>query len=215
MSMHRTIGISLACLMVSAGAIAKTPESKSSHHSSHFQSAKVANSVERSHEGRTALCGADHIRSHGRPEQNSYADAPSSEGGGGLADAYTGPVHPVGQMQVGTAAWYDWVGSRTASGEILDSVTATAAHRSLPLLSYAKVTNLDTGRSVIVKINDRGPGRRRFIIDLSPRAAKAIDIIRTGIAAVIVEPVSIGAGPAGGAAPKVAVFQSSGTAAIQ
>lgn len=210
MSMHR-VGVSLACLMISTGAIAETPESKSSHHPSHFQSAKVAKSVERAHKARTALCGADHSRS----EQNSYADAPSSGGGGGLADAYIGPVRPVGQMQVGTAAWYDWVGSRTASGEILDSVTATAAHRSLPLLSYARVTNLDTGRSVIVKINDRGPGRRRFIIDLSPRAAKAIDVIRTGIAAVIVEPVSVGAGPAGGAAPKVAVFQSSGAAAIQ
>jgi rare lipoprotein A len=65
------------------------------------------------------------------------------------------------------------------------------------------VTNLDTGRSVIVKINDRGPWRRRFIIDLSPRAAEAIDVIRTGIAAVIVEPVIVGP------APSVAAYQTS------
>ena len=98
-------------------------------------------------------------------------------------------------MEIGTAAWYNWVGSRTASGEILDWVTPTAAHRSLPLASYAKVTNLDTGRVVIVKINDRGPYRRRFIIDLSPRAAEEIGVIRSGIAAVTVEPLAAGRAP--------------------
>jgi rare lipoprotein A len=117
-------------------------------------------------------------------------------------------------MEVGTAAWYNWVGARTASGEILDTVTATAAHRSLPLASYARVTNLDTGRSVVVKINDRGPWRRRFIIDLSPRAAEAIDVIRTGVAAVIVEPVTPEPGPTD-AKTTVAVSQSWGTAAVQ
>jgi rare lipoprotein A len=84
------------------------------------------------------------------------------------------------------------VGSRTASGEILDWVTPTAAHRSLPLASYARVTNLDTGRAVVVKINDRGPYRRRFIIDLSPRAAEQIGVVRSGIAAVSVEPLAGG-----------------------
>jgi rare lipoprotein A len=100
-----------------------------------------------------------------------------------------------GRTQVGKAAWYNWVGSRTASGEILDWVTPTAAHRSLPLASYAKVTNLDTGRAVIVKINDRGPYRRRFIIDLSPRAAEEIGVIGSGIAAVAVEPLAAGRAP--------------------
>jgi hypothetical protein len=79
------------------------------------------------------------------------------------------------------------VGYQTASGEILDTVTATAAHRSLPLASYARVTNLDNGRSVIVKINDRGPYTRGRIIDLSPRAADVLDIKRAGVAAVAVE----------------------------
>jgi rare lipoprotein A len=66
----------------------------------------------------------------------------------------------------GKAAWYNFVGGQTASGEILDSVTATAAHRSLPLASYAKVTDIDNGRSVVVKINDRGPYTRGRILDL-------------------------------------------------
>jgi rare lipoprotein A len=81
------------------------------------------------------------------------------------------------------------VGGRTASGEILDARTATAAHRFLPLASYAKVTNLDNGRSVIVKINDRGPYIRGRIIDLSPRAADALEMKRVGVAAVAVEPL--------------------------
>jgi hypothetical protein len=104
-------------------------------------------------------------------------------------------LYVAGRTQVGKAAWYNWVGSRTASGEILDWVTPTAAHRSLPLISYAKVTNLNTGRAVIVKINDRGPYRRRFIIDLSPRAAEEIGVIHSGIAAVAVEPLAAGRAP--------------------
>jgi rare lipoprotein A len=81
------------------------------------------------------------------------------------------------------------VSTRTASGELLDTVTPTAAHRSLPLASYAKVTNLDNSRSVIVKINDRGPYTRGRIIDLSPRAADSLDMKRAGVAAVVVEPL--------------------------
>jgi rare lipoprotein A len=101
------------------------------------------------------------------------------------------------------------VGSRTASGEILDTVTATAAHRSLPLTSYAKVTNLDNSRSVVVKINDRGPYTRGHIIDLSPRAADALDMKRAGVAPVVIEPLL------NLAAPVVAVFQTSGAAVAQ
>jgi rare lipoprotein A len=81
------------------------------------------------------------------------------------------------------------VGRPTASGEILDTVTATAAHRSLPLASFAKVTNLDNGRSVVVKINDRGPFTRGRILDLSPCAADVLDMKRAGVVAVVVEPL--------------------------
>jgi rare lipoprotein A len=101
----------------------------------------------------------------------------------------SGPVRVAGTNQFGKASWYDLVGSPTASGESLDTFTATAAHRSLPLASYAKVTNLDNRRSVIVKINDRGPYIRGRIIDLSPRAADVLEMKRAGVVAVVVEPL--------------------------
>jgi rare lipoprotein A (peptidoglycan hydrolase) len=110
----------------------------------------------------------------------------------------------------GKAAWYNFVGRQTASGEILDTVTATAAHRSLPLASYAKVTNLGNSRSVLVKINDRGPYTRGRILDLSPRAAEALDMKRVGVAAVAIEPVINQMAP-----PTLVVFQTSGTAVSQ
>jgi len=87
-------------------------------------------------------------------------------------------------------------------------VTPTAAHRTLPLSSYARVTHLDSGRSVIVKINDRGPWTRRFIIDLSPRAAGELNMRRAGVASVAIEPI-IAPAVAGGST--VATSRSSGT----
>jgi rare lipoprotein A len=75
----------------------------------------------------------------------------------------------------------------------------------LPLASFAKVINLDNGRSVIVKINDRGPFTRGRILDLSPRAADALDMKRAGVAAVVLEPL------VDQAAPIVAVFETSKT----
>jgi rare lipoprotein A len=119
------------------------------------------------------------------------------------------PVRAAGSSQFGKASWYDHVGNQTASGEILDTVTPTAAHRSLPLRSYAKVTNLDSGCSVIVKINDRGPYIRGRIIDLSPRAADALDMKRAGVAAVVIEPF------VDQAPPTVTAFQTAGTAVAQ
>ena len=205
MSVRRTIGISLASLVISAGATAKTPEPKISHHPSHFHSAKPERLAKWNHKAWIASCTQTR---HSHRVQQRYAGIPPAEAGGGPADEYLGQVHPIGRMEIGTAAWYNWVGGRTASGEILDAVTPTAAHRSLPLASHARVTNLDTGRSVIVKINDRGPWRRRFIIDLSPRAAEAIGVIRTGIAAVTVEPVAVWPSPTDAAVSKAAAFQT-------
>jgi rare lipoprotein A len=119
-------------------------------------------------------------------------------------------VAQTGTTLFGKAAWYNFVGKQTASGEILDTVTATAAHRSLPLASYAKVTNLGNGRSVVVKINDRGPYSRGRVLDLSPRAADALDMKRAGVAAVAIEPVVNQI-----ARPALVVFQTSGTAISQ
>jgi rare lipoprotein A len=100
-------------------------------------------------------------------------------------------MRAIGSRQIGRAVWYQLEGSRTASGERMDDSRATAAHRSLPLLSYARVTNLDNGRSVVVQINDRGPVSHRFIIDLSPRAAAEIGMIRSGVAKVAVQPLAL------------------------
>jgi rare lipoprotein A len=108
---------------------------------------------------------------------------------GGNPDPCCSQMRSTGISLVGKAAWYNLVGRHTATGETLDTVTATAAHRHLPLASYAKVTNLNNGRSVVVKINDRGPYTRGRILDLSPRAAGALDMKRVGVAAVAVEPL--------------------------
>ncbi len=99
-----------------------------------------------------------------------------------------------GNALEGKASYYasKFTGRRTASGERFDPAELTAAHRSLPLNSLAKVTDLNTGRSVVVRINDRGPHRGGRVIDLSPSAAREIGMIRRGIAQVAITPVDRG-----------------------
>ncbi len=89
----------------------------------------------------------------------------------------------------GTASWYgpDFHGRPTANGERYDMHGVSAAHRTMPLPSYARVTNLDNGRSIIVRVNNRGPFVRNRIIDLSTGTARALDFYRKGIARVRVE----------------------------
>jgi rare lipoprotein A len=91
--------------------------------------------------------------------------------------------------KVGAASWYGdaFHGRLTANGEIYDMTHLTAAHPTMPLPSYARVTNLKNGSSVIVRVNDRGPYARGRIIDLSKRAAEMLDYASTGIAKVKVE----------------------------
>lgn len=214
MPMRRTIGISLACLVISAGASAKTPDKSTSHQSAHPASTKPAKAEMRIGKSRPISC--ETVRRHGRTVTHHAArgrnrDAAFSsdvQQNGGPPDTYLGPSDAVARMEIGKAAWYNLVGAHTSSGELLDTVTATAAHRSLPLASYAKVTNLDSGRSVIVKINDRGPWTRGVIIDLSPRAADEIDVRRPGIAPVIVEPVAVRGAPVNDAKSTVTSAQS-------
>jgi rare lipoprotein A (peptidoglycan hydrolase) len=93
--------------------------------------------------------------------------------------------------QKGLASWYGkrFRGKRTASGTRFDPKQLTAAHRTLPLGSQAKVTCLKTGKSVIVTINDRGPFSAKRIIDLSRAAAKKLGMISSGVALVQVEPI--------------------------
>ncbi|MES2719938.1 MAG: septal ring lytic transglycosylase RlpA family protein [Pseudomonadota bacterium] len=95
----------------------------------------------------------------------------------------------VGRRQTGEASWYGpgFHGRKTASGEIFNMHALSAAHRTLPLPSYLRVTNTRNGMSVIVKVNDRGPYHGNRIIDLSYAAAKVLGIKGTGHVAL--EPV--------------------------
>ena len=86
--------------------------------------------------------------------------------------------HPARHLQSGLATWYGpgFHGRRTASGERFNANAMTAAHRSLPFGTKVRVTNAATGRSVVVRINDRGPFGRGKIIDLSRASAAAIGL---------------------------------------
>ena len=92
---------------------------------------------------------------------------------------------------LGQASWYgqEFASRRTASGAIFDPEKLTGAHRTLPLGTKVRVTNLHNGRSVLVTIIDRGPYRRRRAIDLSYGAARALGMVRRGIADVLIEPL--------------------------
>jgi hypothetical protein len=98
-------------------------------------------------------------------------------------------VSPVNNM--GRASWYGpgFVGKKTASGDIFDDNKLTAAHKTLPLGSKAKVTNLSNGRSVRVEINDRGPFVDGRIIDLSKAAAHELGMVEDGVVQVRVDPL--------------------------
>ena len=85
--------------------------------------------------------------------------------------------------QVGHASWYA-LRSRTANGEMMNPSALTAAHRSLPFGTRVLVENLSNGRSVVVRINDRGPFVRGRIVDLSLAAAKALGMAKDGVARV-------------------------------
>jgi len=92
-------------------------------------------------------------------------------------------------VHTGDASWYGpgFHGKKTASGEIFDQAKFTAAHRTFPLGSRARVTHLENGNSIEVEINDRGPYVAGRIIDLSRAAARALGIIQNGTARVRVE----------------------------
>ena len=90
--------------------------------------------------------------------------------------------------ETGRASWYALPGP-TASGEAMDETALTAAHPSLPLGTKVKVDNLANGRSVVVRINDRGPFTKNRIIDVSKGAAAELGMIKAGVARVRVSPV--------------------------
>ena len=120
----------------------------------------------------------------------------------GYASSRQGPVHTAafvedspapagGSQQSGLASWYGgqrWHGNRTTSGDTYDQDALTAAHANLPMGTRVRVTLVDSGRNVVVTINDR-PGTRRRIIDLSRAAARELGILERGVAMVTLNPL--------------------------
>jgi rare lipoprotein A len=102
------------------------------------------------------------------------------------------PREEPGYVEVGVASWYgaDFHGRLTANGEVYDLKGFTAAHRTLPLPSYVRVTNLENGRSMLVRVNDRGPFARDRIIDVSETVAGMLAFAEKGTARVKVEYVA-------------------------
>ena len=88
--------------------------------------------------------------------------------------------------ETGIASWYGptFYGHHTANGEMYDGNALTAAHKTLPMPVNVRVTNLENGKSLVVRVNDRGPYARGRIIDLSKRAAELLDVVETGTARV-------------------------------
>src|SRR6202030_802395 len=99
------------------------------------------------------------------------------------------PEEDVNYREEGLASWYgdDFHGRLTANGEVFDMASLTAAHPTLPMPCYARVTNLSNGKSLIVRVNDRGPYHGNRLIDVSNKAAELLEFKGNGVARVRVE----------------------------
>jgi rare lipoprotein A len=110
-----------------------------------------------------------------------------------LGKHYTPITTGLGFEQEGKASWYGqkFHGHKTANGEIFDMFALTAAHKTLPLPSFIKVSNLDNGKSAIVRVNDRGPFHGNRVLDLSYGAAKKLGYHKHGVARVKIEVIHV------------------------
>ena len=106
-----------------------------------------------------------------------------------LGETYRIMPDSAGYTDTGKASWYGkkFQGYKTSNGEIFDMYKMSAAHRTLPIPCYVRVTNLANGRSGVVRVNDRGPFHSERIMDLSYAAAVKLDMLRTGTALVKIE----------------------------
>ncbi|HEX3672695.1 MAG TPA: septal ring lytic transglycosylase RlpA family protein [Rhizomicrobium sp.] len=126
------------------------------------------------------------------PERITHGAVPPSAGIYKIGEPYQidgtwyYPREQPGYDETGVASWYGptFYGHHTANGEMYDGTQMTAAHRTLPMPVNVRVTNLENGRSVVVRINDRGPYAKGRIIDLSEAAARALDVTAKGTARV-------------------------------
>jgi rare lipoprotein A len=119
--------------------------------------------------------------------------AQSAEDAAGPLAAAPAPaeLRPAGSAQTGIASFYGprFTGRRMANGQRFDPHSDTIAHRSLPFGTVVRVTNLENGRTTTARVLDRGPWIRGRIVDVSPRLARDLDMVRSGIARVEVVPV--------------------------
>jgi rare lipoprotein A len=117
------------------------------------------------------------------------AQAVASSADSGEPASTQAPLEQPLWTQRGLASWYgkEFQGRRTASGELFDALSLTAAHRTLPIPSLARVRHLASGRQVIVRINDRGPFHGKRVLDLSHAAAVELDMVAAGSAEVVIE----------------------------
>lgn len=113
-----------------------------------------------------------------------------------------------GYTEQGIASWYgrEFHGKRTSNGEVYDMYSLTAAHKTLPLPTTARITNLATGRSIVVRVNDRGPFKKGRLIDLSYAAARDLGFLNTGTTMVAVEAL-----PDSGSGPMLAATSGAAT----
>lgn len=137
---------------------------------------------------------------------NDFKSSPSGSGTRGTMKPYTingktyyPTVVEVGETAEGIASWYGpgFHGKKTSNGEIYNQNALTAAHKTLPMNTILKVTNLNNNRQVTVRVNDRGPFAHNRIIDLSKGAAGQIDMIHAGTAPVRLEVIGFGRKNAG------------------
>jgi len=143
----------------------------------------------------------------GIPEPTPRTEPPAAYGNRSpytvLGKSYRVRPSAEGYVERGIASWYGqkFHGRQTSSREIYDMCSFSAAHKTLPLPSYVRVTNLDNGREVVVRVNDRGPFHAGRIIDLSYAAAVKLGVDRTGTARVEVRALTGGADLASAPAP--------------
>jgi rare lipoprotein A len=129
---------------------------------------------------------ARHLATAALPDKQTDA-APSAIAVGPVApSAHIARRKPAAHLLSGIASFY-WQGQKTANGEVFDKTAMTAAHPTLPFNTRVKVTHLASGRSVIVRVNDRGPFKAGRVIDLSHAAAGALGMHGQGLARVQLE----------------------------
>ncbi len=169
-----------------------------------------------------AACGSSDTRSDGAPGSTRIPDLPGdavprpeprSRYGNGpeyevFGKHYTVMSDSTGFQERGVASWYGtkFHGNRTSNGETYDMYQMTAAHKTLPLPTFVRVRNLHNNKTVVVRVNDRGPFVHNRVIDLSYVAALKLDMVRSGTS--LVEVTAISFDPPGGDRPTRQVDES-------